>query len=149
MTQLLTLLFLLTASQGSSSTSRPDTITRTGKVVLLSEVLKAKGLPADPEPIAFQVVLVEEDGTITPMLSDDASRALFKDERLRGRKAELIARKLPGVPYLQVVSFKVDDEGILRIPEYYCDVCSISVRSPQTCPCCQGPMDLRMKPENR
>jgi hypothetical protein len=149
MTRLLTILLLLTSLQADKPISRPETIKRTGQVVLLSEALKAKGLPADPEPIALQVVLVESDGTITPMLSDDASRALFKDERLRGRKAELIARKLPGLPFLQVVSFKVEDAGVLRIPEYYCDVCSISVRSPQTCPCCQGPMDLRMKPENR
>ena len=118
-------------------------------MVFLAEVLKVKGIPADQDPISRQVVLAEGDGTITPLISDEASRAFFLDERLRGRKAEIVARKIAGLPYLQVVSFKVDEAGALRIPEYWCDVCSISVRSPQTCPCCQGPMDLRMRPENR
>jgi len=128
---------------------KPETVTKTGKVVTLAEALKSVGVPADPEPIAKQVVLVEADGTITPLLSDEASRGLFLDERLRDRKAELTARKFPGLPYLQVVQFKVEDGGSLRIPEYWCDVCAISVRYPQICPCCQGPMELRMKPEGR
>jgi hypothetical protein len=126
-----------------------ETVTKTGKVVTLPSALKTLGVPADPEPIASQVVLLEEDGTITPLLSDEASRGLFRDERLRDRKAELTGRKYPGLPYLQVTTFKVDDHGVLRIPEYYCDVCAISVRYPQVCPCCQGPMELRMKSDGR
>jgi len=42
---------------------------------------------------------------------------------------------------------KIEDDGRLRTPEYYCEICTISVRWPQTCPCCQGDMLLRMKPE--
>ena len=124
-----------------------ETVQKTGRVVLLGDALKSLRLPADPGPIAEQVVLLEPDGTITPLLSDEASRAFFTDSRLRDRTAELTARSFPKIPYLQVVSCRVDDDGTLRTPEYYCEVCSISVRYPQTCPCCQGPMDLRMKPE--
>ena len=54
-----------------------------------------------------------------------------------------------GEVMLQVVSFKVEDQGQFRTPEYYCDISTISVRYPQICPCCQGPMVLRMKPETR
>ena len=127
----------------------PDTVTKPGRVLLLSDALKAKGIAADPEPIAKLVALVELDGSITPLIPDDASRALFLDERLRDRKAQIIVRRLAGLSLLQVVSFKVEEGGALRTPEYYCDVCRIAVRSPQTCPCCQGPMDLRMRPEIR
>lgn len=127
----------------------PDTVTRSGRVLLLSEVLKSKNVSADPETIAKQVVLVESDGMVTPLISNEASRALFLDEHLRDRKTEIVARKPAGLPYFQVVLFRVEEAGILRIPEYYCDVCSIAVRFPQTCPCCQGPMELRMRPENR
>ena len=107
------------------------------------------GLEADAEPIAKQVVLLSQDGTITPLLSDETSRALFMDERLRNRNGQIVARRFAGVPYLQVVTIQVESEGRLRTPEYFCDVCTISVRYPQICPCCQGHMELQMKPEPR
>ncbi len=111
---------------------------------LASRDLKIK---PDAEPIAKQVVLVAEDGAIIPLLSDDASRAFFLDERLRNCRSEIQGRRFAGVPYLQVVSFKVERDGRLQTPEYYCDICAISVLYPQICPCCQGPMELRMRPD--
>lgn len=137
------------AADAQMAGGKPETVTRSGKVVLLSAALKERGIPADPDPIAKEVVLVERDGTLSPILPDEASRALFLDPRLRDRKAEITARKFPGLPHLQLVSMKVEEGGVLRTPEYYCDVCTISVRYPQVCPCCQGPMELRMKPEVR
>jgi hypothetical protein len=104
-------------------------------------------LRADPESVAGQVVLLGEDGTVTPLLSDQASRALFRDDRLRNRQAEIKGRHHPGLPYLQVITFKIEQDGRLQTPEYYCNICTISVRYPQICPCCQGPMELRMKPQ--
>ena len=59
------------------------------------------------------MVLLAEDGTIIPLLSDDASRALFLDERLRNCRSEIQGRRFAGVPYLQVVSFKVERDGRL------------------------------------
>lgn len=128
--------------------SRPNVTTLKGQVVALSKALKAQGLSFDEKPIAAQVVLKAKDQTLTPLLSNDASRALFEDERLRDRPAELSIRRLPNLPYVQVLSFKVEFNGTLRTPEYYCEICAIGVRYPQICPCCQGPMDLRMKPED-
>jgi hypothetical protein len=127
----------------------PETVTLRGKVLTLTEAIKARGLAlnVDPEPAAKQAVLVGEDGTITPLLSDETSRALFMDERLRNRKAEIVGRRYPGLPYLQVVTIQVESDGKLRTPEYFCDVCTISVYYPQICPCCQGPMELRMRPD--
>ncbi|MHC5538161.1 hypothetical protein ACYOEI_08025 [Singulisphaera rosea] len=129
--------------------SKPEPVTLSGKVLELSAALKSSGFAFDTEPIAKQVVLVGQDQSLTPLLSDDASRAFFLDERLRDRQAELKARRLPGVPYIQVVSFRVVDEGTLRTPEYFCEICTISVRWPQVCPCCQGPLVLQMKPDSR
>ncbi len=122
-----------------------------GKVVTLADALDALklGIRADTEPTARQVVLREDGGTITPLLSDEASRALFQDKRLRDRPAEVRGKRFPGLPYLQVVAFKIEQDGRFRTPEYYCNICTISVRFPQICPCCQGPMELRMKPERR
>ena len=132
----------------SASTAAPTAVvTLKGTPVLLTEALKGSGLTFDAGPVADQVVIKGEDGGITPLLCDDASRALFTDKRLRGRRAELRGKRVAGLPYFQVVGFRVEEEGKLRTPEYYCEICSIGVRYPQACPCCQAEMMLRMKPE--
>lgn len=118
-----------------------------GEVVELAAVFAARKLAADAAIAGKQVVLRAADGTVTPLLCEDASRALFLDARLRDRRAELKVRLYPGLPYAQVTSFRVEEGGVMRSPEYWCDVCAITVRYDQTCPCCQGPMVLRMKPE--
>ena len=124
---------------------RPEPATLTGKAITLAEALRPGGPTVDPEPANSQVVVVGEDGSITPLLSDDASRALFRDERLRNRKVEIRGRRAAGSPFVQVVTYKVEDEGVWKSPDYFCEICNIGVRSPQICPCCQGPMDLRLK----
>jgi hypothetical protein len=126
---------------------RPEPVTLRGEVVELSRVLDELGIPSDRGPGSQQVVLKAEDGIIVPLLADEATRAFAADERLRRRPVELQARRFAGLPYVQVTAAKVEHEGKLRTPEYYCDICTISVRYPQDCPCCQGPMELRMKPE--
>lgn len=125
-----------------------EEVTWTGSVDLLSEVLEAYEIVADSGPIAGLVALRTDEGRIVPLLSDPASRALFADERLRGRPVEVQGRVYKGLPFLQVTSFRVQEDGVWRTPEYYCDICTISVRYPQVCPCCQGPMELRMRPES-
>jgi len=141
----------MAADSPASPARQVDDVTLRGKVVTLAAALRAASpdLRVDPETIAKQVVLVGEDGVITPLLSDEASRALFLDETLRDRPAEVRGKRFAGVPYLQVVTFKIEQDGRYQTPEYYCNICTISVRFPQTCPCCQGPMELRMKPERR
>src|SRR4051794_39524558 len=110
----------------ASSSKKVEPVTLDGTVVPLNEALKPTGLAIDAEPIAKQVVLKGADGTITPLLSDDASRALFNDERLRHRRTEIKGRRHPGLPYLQVISFKIEENGRLRTPEYYCEICAIN-----------------------
>jgi hypothetical protein len=121
-----------------------------GKALTLAGALQSLRLDvkADPDLLTRQVVLKSDEGTIIPLLSDDASRALFLDERLRGCRILVHGRRFAGVPYLQVITFQVERDGRFQTPEYFCTICSISVRYPQTCPCCQGPMELRMKPDH-
>ncbi|MDR3639295.1 MAG: hypothetical protein P4L84_36175 [Isosphaeraceae bacterium] len=134
---------------GTHASDRAETVVLRGKVVELAAALKADGLVYDAEPVTKQVVLQTAGGEVVPLISDDASRALFHDKRLRDRPAELHARRFQGLPYVQVVTFRVEEDGRMRTPEYYCEICTISVRYPQICPCCQGEMVLRMKPEPR
>jgi len=146
------LLLLLWAGPAAAPPGlKAEDVTLRGKVLTLPTALQSLGVEvkADPESTAKQVVLLGEDRSITPLFSDDASRALFLDERLRGCRTEIQGRRFVGIPYLQVVTFQIERDGRFRTPEYYCEVCSISVRYPQICPCCQGPMELRMKPDRR
>jgi len=88
-----------------------------GKVVTLAAALDAKklGIRVDAEPTASTVVLLSEDGTISPLLSDEASRALFLDKRLRNRPAELRGKRFGGLPYFQVVTFKIEQAADARV----------------------------------
>lgn len=140
---------ILLGAQAPGQSPPSHAVVLAGDVIELTDALKAKGLVADAEPIAKQVVLRDKDNTLTPLLCDDASRALFADRRLRDRPVELSVRRVASLPYVQVLTFQVVVEGKARTPEYFCEVCTISVRYPQICPCCQGPMELRMKPESR
>jgi hypothetical protein len=127
----------------------PAKVTLRGRAVELTAALKDRDLNADPEPIAQQVVLVGEDGAVTPLLPNAASRALFRDERLRGRRAEVVGERVEGLPYLNVLAFQVEEDGELRTPVYHCEVCTIDVLFPQDCPCCQGSLELRFRPPGR
>ncbi|WP_169977174.1 hypothetical protein [Tautonia rosea] len=133
----------------SDDASEARTETFTGSVLRLTEAIEPLGVTSPQGPIADQVVLRNAEGTIWPLLYNVGSRAFFEDDRLRDRPAELVARRIEGLPYLQVLSAKIaDEQGVLRTPEYYCDICTISVRFDQPCPCCQAPMELRFKPED-
>jgi hypothetical protein len=121
-----------------------------GRALPLADVLRSRGIQVEDDPASSQVVLVADDGRVGPLVCNPASKALFTDARLRDRPARLNGRLHDGLPHLEVVLVRVADPeagGALRIPEYWCDVCSISVRFDQICPCCQGSMELRMKPE--
>ncbi len=142
---------LMTVREAWAETdAKPEEVVLRGKVVPMTEILKAiaPDLKVD-DPIAQQVALWCEDKTVIPLLPDEGSRALFRDSRLQNRLVEIRGRRFPKLPYLQVIGLMVEEGGRMRRPEYYCHVCAISLRAPQTCPCCQGPMEFRMKPEPR
>jgi hypothetical protein len=142
------LLLWIQAATTPPAPAVPERVTLEGKFMTLASAVKARslGVKIDSEPAEKQVVLVGEAGVVTPLLSDQASRALFLDKRLLDRRGSVDGRRFRGVPYLQVVTFQVEEAGRLQTPEYFCEVCSISVPYPQICPCCQGSMELRMKP---
>ena len=139
------------SSAANGAPSKDDAVKEivSGKVVKLADALKARGIKSYVEEIKEQVVLVTEQGELVPIVPDWRGRAFYQDERLRDRPVEIRGKRFQGVPYLQVITFKIEEDGRFQTPEYYCNICTISVRYPQVCPCCQGPMELRMKPERR
>ena len=141
------LLFLLLASPAPRAEA--EAVTVAGVVTELAPALETLGIRADPEQTSRQIVLKTEAGTIEPLIADEGSRALFRDQRLRDRRAEIKGKRFPGLPYLQVVTFRVEEGGRLATPEYDCDICVIRSRYPQPCPCCQGELELRFDTEAR
>ena len=116
-----------------------------GRVRFLSDVLKQKKIKASDE-IAKQVVLVTPEGDVWPLLPDWRGRAFFQDERLRDRAVDLVVRRYPGLPYLQVLSvYTFDEKGVRIYTDYWCDICSIPMYELKDCECCQGPTRLRFQ----
>jgi hypothetical protein len=116
-----------------------------GRVRLLSDVLKQKKIKASDE-VSNQVVLVTPEGEVWPLLPDWRGRAFFQDERLRDRAVDLVVRRYPGLPYLQVLSvYTFDEKGVRMYTDYWCDICSIPMYELKDCECCQGPTRLRFQ----
>jgi hypothetical protein len=143
---------LVTGADGSSGTPKTEKVIARGRVMTLPSALHKLGVQIRVDAsdvMSGQVVLVGDDKSIVPLISDEASRAFFLDEHLRDRPVEINGTRFTGVPYLQVTTFRIEWDGRLETPEYFCTVCSIIVGFPQICPCCQGSMELRKKPDRR
>ena len=118
-----------------------------GKVLLLGEALKEKGIKSYEE-MHKQAALVTPDQEIIPIIADWRGRAFFQDERLRNRKVELVGMRKPGVPYLQVLSvFTFDEKGERMYTDYWCDICAIPMYEVKPCDCCQAEIRLRFQPK--
>jgi hypothetical protein len=117
-----------------------------GKVVLLSPLLKEREIEHYPEELRGQVVLETRDGELLPIIPDWRGRALFQDERLRDRPVDLLVQRRPKSPYLQVLSvYTFDEQGARQLTDYWCDICAIPMYEIKDCECCQGPIRLRFQ----
>ena len=132
----------------NAEASQPPKELFAGKVLLLGEALKDKGISSSPE-MHKQAVLETPEGEIIPIVADWRGRAFFQDERLRNRKVELVGTRKPGVPYLQVLMvFTFDKQDQRMYTDYWCDICSIPMYEIKPCDCCQGDIRLRVQPQD-
>lgn len=123
---------------GASNSSGKDHLV-TGKVVALNEKnQKAEMLVIQLKSESGQEILLE---------NDDGARLFFLDPTVRDRRVRLRLQYQEGKPKPATINVEIENEGRWRVPQYYCDVCTIAVRYPQICLCCQGPMEFRFKPE--
>ena len=136
------------ASLSADDRSETETdITVEGRVLAIPEIFAKKSIKADLGPVENQMAILTSTGRVLPLLSDDGGRIFFLDKSMRNLPARLKLKTSPDLPYSQVIHVEIEHEGRWRIPQYYCDVCTIAVRYPQICLCCQGPMEFRFKPE--
>ena len=117
-----------------------------GRVVSVSAAL-AKRFHITEVPEAADRVLALEatDGTLHPLVEDVRGRAFRRDVRLREITVELLVRKYPGSPFVQVIQvFERRSDGKYEL-DYWCEICSIAMFELKDCECCQGPIELRRR----
>ena len=118
-----------------------------GQVIMLQAALKKRGIKSKDE-IKDQIVLETKSGELWPIVPDWRGRALYQDERLRDRPVDLVCKRIPGVPWLQVLSiYTFDEAGERQITDYWCDICSIPMYEIKPCDCCQAEIRLRFRPQ--
>jgi hypothetical protein len=117
-----------------------------GRVVWVSDAL-ARRFQINEVPEAAERVLALEEptGKLHPIVEDVRGRAFRRDKRLRGMQVELLVRKYPGSPFVQVIQvFELRGDGKYEI-DYWCEICSIAMFELKDCECCQGPIELRRR----
>jgi len=135
-------------SDPAERSEEPQREILSGKVVLLAEALKARKIKSYADEVKGQVVLETNAGELLPIVADWRGRAFYQDERLRDRPVDLVVNRHRGVPWLQVLSIYLrDEDGVRSIFDYWCDVCSIPMYEIKECECCQGPIRLRLRPQ--
>lgn len=129
--------------------AEPEKALLSGRVIALSAALKERGIKCYEPELEGQFVLETDEKELIPIVPDWRGRAFFQDERLRDRRVELIVKRRPGVPWVQVLSIYLFDEADKRnIMDYWCDICSIPMYEIKACECCQAPIRLRLRPQD-
>lgn len=138
-----------TATSKQSANDKEDTPKElfSGKVVILQEALKRRGVKAFDE-FKTQVALETNAGELIPIVPDWRGRAFYQDKRLRDRRVDLVGTRKKAAPYLQVLMiFVFDETGTRQYMDYWCDVCSIPMYEIKPCDCCQAEIRFRTQPQ--
>lgn len=134
------------AKSGVPPKAEYETTSLRGKIVWLGEALaKRFEVAIDPDAAKFDVCLEAADGTLTPIVKDFRGRGYFIDPKLRDFDWELLVRKFPGSPFVQIVRAYVWREGKKYEFDYWCDICAIPMYELKECECCQGPIRFRFR----
>ena len=117
-----------------------------GQVVWLAAALKNKfGISTVPEAAEHSLAVLTKDGQLLPIVENLRGRAFRKDERLRDRDMEILARRYNNQPLIQILRvYQVEDGNRFEV-DYWCDVCAIVMFETGPCACCQDHNRLRKR----
>lgn len=117
-----------------------------GKVVWLAEALESEfGISTVPEVAEYALAILTDDGQLLPIVENLRGRAFRKDERLRGKSMELLVRRYPQQPLLQILRvYEIVGDKRYEV-DYWCDVCAIVMFETGPCACCQDHNRLRKR----
>jgi hypothetical protein len=125
--------------------TKPESNTLRGRVVWAAEVLEKRGARSVPEAEQRTLALETADGELIPILEDVRGRGFRTDERLREMDLELLVRRLPKSPFVQILGvYQWEGKRKLEI-DYWCQVCAIAMVERKPCDCCQGETELRKR----
>jgi len=131
----------------SADASRPNEVKVLGEIVCLAEEVQRRHGVQIP-PIHEHLIGVRaEDGSLHTLLRTSTSNLLFTDPRFRKRPLVLTGRTFPHSDLLDVARVDWIQDGQVHQVYYWCEVCSIKTVDPGRCACCQGPVELRERPE--
>ncbi|MEO2016888.1 MAG: hypothetical protein ABGZ53_21230 [Fuerstiella sp.] len=117
-----------------------------GQVVWLADGLKSKfGISTVPEVAENSLALLTKDGQLLPIVENLRGRAFRKDERLRDRDMEILARRYDNQPLLQILRVYEIEDGKRFEVDYWCDICAIVMFETGPCACCQDDNRLRRR----
>ena len=133
----------------SPAAESPDYVVETmsGRVVWLNDALrKRRKIQSVPEAAERVLALETANGKLSPLFEDVRGRAFRRDPRLRDVPVELLVRRYPEMPFVQVIGVYGFDQGKRVEIDYWCDVCAIAMYELKDCECCQGAIELRRRP---
>jgi PAS domain-containing protein len=127
----------------------PSFVTETlvGRVVFHNQAFEEQtGVPSVLEAAERLLALKTEKGRLVPLLEDVRGRAFRRDERLRDMQVELVVRRYPESPVVQIIRvIERAADGQRYDIDYWCEICAIAMFEQKDCECCQGPVELRRR----
>jgi hypothetical protein len=117
-----------------------------GQVVWLASALKSEfGISTVPEVAENSLALLTNDRQLLPIIENLRGRAFRKDERLREKDMQILARRYDRQPLLQILRVYEIDDGQRYEVDYWCDICAIVMFETGPCACCQDHNRLRKR----
>ena len=119
-----------------------------GRVVFLAEAMKRlHGIKSVREAGPRTLAIESPEGELTVLVEDERGRAFRADPRLLALKdVELLVQRTPGVPAVQIVRLYQWNKGKRFELDYWCEICAIAMFELKPCDCCQGDIELRIRP---
>jgi hypothetical protein len=118
-----------------------------GELVCALEELGARHGLRVPPVHQHLLAIRAANGSLHLLVRNSTSEMLFSDSRFQGKPLALTGRSF-GAGGLFEVSRTAWIRGEQRFEAYYwCEVCSIDGVNPGPCACCQGPVELRERPD--
>ncbi len=131
-----------TTTDASESDFRIELIR--GKVVWLADALESEfGISTVPEVRENSLAILTDSGELVPIVENLRGRAFRKDERLRSKEMEILARRYKKQPLIQILRIYEIQDGRRYEVDYWCDVCAIIMFETGPCSCCQAENRLR------
>jgi hypothetical protein len=139
-------LTMTAAPAADEPTANYETVSLRGKIVWLSDALARRyGIAVDPDAAKSVVALETTDRRLVPIVKDFRGRGFHLDPKLHEFDWELLVRRYPGSPFVQVVRTYAWRDGKKYEFDYWCDICAIPMYELKECECCQGPIRFRFR----